>query len=188
MELLPDLIKDCFEVPAHLRVGDPDDTPALLGEPPIAASVAFGIHVGASVDFDGEAFSNAGEVGDVRADRVLPTKANAEFAFAQAPPKERLGGGGVAAHGSGALDLHRVVSLHALELSQRSDRVSAGLELLCRPLCGLAAASPPLPRGREAPPLPWEREGVGGGVELWCCSLCGLTAAAPPPRGSGKFV
>lgn len=79
-----DLIHDVVEIVIDPDVLDADDLPAALLQPggafPVVCLPGFG-HMCCAINLDGETDREAGEVDDIRADRVLPT----EFEAAQLP-------------------------------------------------------------------------------------------------------
>ena len=79
-----DLIHDVVEIVIDPDVLDADDLPAALLQPggalPVVCLAGVG-HICCAINLDGETDREAGEVEDIRADRMLP----AEFEAAQLP-------------------------------------------------------------------------------------------------------
>ena len=91
-----------IEVLVDVECGRMKYTPASCGEPGIAVLVV-SLEMRFAVDFDDKMVREAREVGEIRADRMLATEANAELSTAQPTPDDPFVLGRVAAELSGAL-------------------------------------------------------------------------------------
>jgi hypothetical protein len=72
----------------YLLVGEPQHEPTVRNEPRIAGTVTIRVGVAVTIRFNHQSIRTAGEVGNVRPNRVLASKSHTELTGAEPSPQQ----------------------------------------------------------------------------------------------------